>query len=413
MKFDRCFGCMEYLGENTVCPSCSFDNENIPIRPRCIQPGQLLRGRYVIGKVLGEGGFGITYIAWDTLLEIVVAVKEYFPSNLAGRDTTSSQNNQINIFDGREAVMFQTGLQRLRKEAKLLSQFRKEPSIVEVQDFFEENGTGYIIMEYVEGISLRSYISRASRIPPEDVLRVVKPLMFSLAKIHKAGVVHRDISPDNIMINKQGTMILIDFGATRKVNTEEQKSLTVMIKRGFAPEEQYRSKGKQGSWTDVYALCATMYCMMTGEAPPEAMERVRRDTLKPFREFGISMPAEWEHAMKKGLAVYRDDRYQTIGELYAALYGEELEADLRENAEEKRKRAFIERMMAREVQARAEQMTRSRLPQERTVPNSQLITVAAPGRHRKLALFVLLVTTVIVGIFVWRYPMQKGAENVQ
>lgn len=292
------------------------------MKSRYIPMGVMLKNRYKIKEVIGEGGFGITYLGWDMILEAPVAVKEYFPVSYADRNVNGDEGLNLHIFDGSSAIAFQKGMERYKSEAKILTKFRNEPGIVVVYDFFEENNTAYIVMEYIKGISLAKHLKKEIQIPPRKVFSMMRDMMVSVSRLHDAGMVHRDISPENIMIDDRGKVWLIDFGATRNNNMEQQQTITIMIKRGYAPEEQYRAKGEQGSFTDVYALCATMYHMLTGEMPPEATERILKDEIRPLKSFGVEIGERQEKALFRGLAVRRQERFQTMGELYAAIYDE-------------------------------------------------------------------------------------------
>ena len=321
-KFNRCWACMEPLEEGQkICPKCQYQNELYYANPRCLKPGTLLNNRFYVGIVLGEGGFGVTYIGWDTILDMTVAIKEYFPANVASRDCTASLTNDINIFGGRSEQEYKLGLERYIREARTLSKFHDLHGIVDIRDFFHENNTAYLVMEYLKGPTLEEHIKRYGRMKPEYVFQIMKPVMRSLEKIHQAGMVHRDISPDNIMLS-DGCIKLIDFGAARLANNDNNKSLTVVLKRGFAPEEQYRSNGKQGPWTDVYAICATIYYMLTGKKPPESIERTYEDTLQSFDELEIPVDKEKSDALMKGLAPIYQNRYQSIRDLCNDLYSD-------------------------------------------------------------------------------------------
>mgnify|MGYP000316186324 CR=1 FL=1 len=318
-KFNRCWACMEPLEEGQkICPKCQYQNELYYANPRCLKPGTLLNNRFYVGIVLGEGGFGVTYIGWDTILDMTVAIKEDF---VASRDCTASLTNDINIFGGRSEQEYKLGLERYIREARTLSKFHDLHGIVDIRDFFHENNTAYLVMEYLKGPTLEEHIKQYGRMKPEYVFQIMKPVMRSLEKIHQAGMVHRDISPDNIMLS-DGCIKLIDFGAARLANNDNNKSLTVVLKRGFAPEEQYRSNGKQGPWTDVYAICATIYYMLTGKKPPESIERTYEDTLQSFDELEIPVDKEKSDALMKGLAPIYQNRYQSIRDLCNDLYSD-------------------------------------------------------------------------------------------
>ena len=207
------------------------------------------------------------------------------------------------------------------QEAEILSRFFHLPGIVSVKDFFYENGTAYIAMEYVEGISLKEYLKRrGDKIAWDEMLGIMQPLLQSMSVIHEAQIIHRDISPDNIMVGNDGKITLIDFGAARLVSGKEDKSKTVVLKHGYAPIEQYDSRGNQGPWTDIYSLCATMYKMLTGKVPCEASSRMAGTELLPPKRLNRKVPKYLSRAIMKGLEINANDRFQTVSELYDELY---------------------------------------------------------------------------------------------
>ena len=269
-----CLGCFqEFEEELKICPHCGYEVGTKAQEAIHMVPGSLLRRRYTVGKVLGYGGFGVTYIAWDPLLEQRVAIKEYLPGEFS---TRMPGQTQVTVFEGDKQEQFQSGLHKFVDEARHLAKFQNEPSIVKIYDSFEENGTAYIIMEYLEGETLSARLEREGTIPEDETVSMLMPVMESLKKVHKEGLLHRDIAPDNIFLTSEGKAKLIDFGASRYATTTHSRSLTVIIKPGFSPEEQYRSRGDQGPHTDVYSLAATMYKMISGVTPPDALERRAR-----------------------------------------------------------------------------------------------------------------------------------------
>ena len=322
-----CPGCMAVLDEPDLpCPLCGFDKNTYSPSPRSLRPFTILNGKYLVGKVIGEGGFGITYIGFNMETDLPVAIKEYFPSELATRDTT--QGNVITVFSGEAKDLYREGLEKYLREARNLSMFSDLPGIVTVKDFFYENETAYIIMEYINGITLKDHLTKVGgRMKQNEVIKMMKPVLESMNKIHEVGIIHRDISPDNIMITRNKQIKLTDFGAARVFDTEDNKSITVVLKRGYAPEEQYRAKGNQGPWTDVYALCATMYRMISGVTPQEALERIIEDNVEPLSKYDPSIWPETEFAIMKGLSLRAPDRYQTVNDLIDALYYSVLEQD--------------------------------------------------------------------------------------
>lgn len=319
-KYDKCPNCMQTLGQGEdVCPYCGFDVSGYEEKPNCLRPFTVLQGKYMIGRVIGMGGFGITYIGWDLNLQTYIAIKEYFPESFAQRDTTTT--TMVSTIDSKKEV-YDKGLTRYVEEARNLSKFYQLQGIVSVKDFFYENGTGYIVMEYINGVDLKHYLKgMGGKLDEATVLALMKPVFESLYEVHKNGLVHRDISPDNIMVDNEGKIKLIDFGSVRGQSAETDKTYTVILKHGYAPPEQYYAKGKQGPWTDIYSLCATMYKMLTGEIPPNGVERMEEDTYVDPSRRGISVSERTEAVLRKGLAVKAQDRYQDIGQLLTDLYG--------------------------------------------------------------------------------------------
>ncbi len=318
----QCYGCFQCIDDaSPVCPYCGFSLQSYGQPKWILTPGTLLNGKYRVGRTLGEGGFGITYLAWDTNMQIRTAIKEYYPGSMVSRDTTSDSGNFLTTTTGDRNGDFEVGLKRYVNEAAILARFFELPGIVTVKDFFYENGTAYIVMEYIEGVSLKRYLEeKGGKLPAKEALKLIEPLISSLAIIHRNKLLHRDISPDNIMLEKNGNIKLIDFGAARYFDGEGDKSMTVMLKHGYAPIEQYSRKGEQGAGTDIYGLCAVLYRMITGQVPVEAAERIREDKLKPVRSLAKKTPRYVAAAIEKGLSVLADNRQQSMEELYAELF---------------------------------------------------------------------------------------------
>lgn len=260
----------QYDDALNVCPHCGYVCGTPAEESIHMQPGTLLHDRYIVGRVLGYGGFGVTYIGWDGKLEQKVAIKEYLPGEFSTRMPGQSQ---VTVFNGDKSEQFRDGLKKFVEESKRLAKFQNEAGIVKIFDSFEENETAYIIMEYLDGITLKEYLGQVGTIPEDEAINMLMPVMESLQTVHAEGLLHRDIAPDNIFLTKDGSVKLIDFGASRYATTSHSRSLTVIIKPGYSPEEQYRSRGDQGPYTDVYAIAATLYRMITGKTPPDAMER--------------------------------------------------------------------------------------------------------------------------------------------
>lgn len=319
---ERCVGCMKPLTAEGRCAYCGLQQDKYRPIPRCLRPGMCLRDRYVLGRVLGEGSFGISYIAWDCLLDTVVAIKEYFPASLVSRHISEEdEDTNVYIYEKRESQKYQESLKKYLGEAKSLSAYYDLDGIVSVRDFFYANNTAYIVMGYVDGISVKEYVEKNGPIEGEKFLRMLEPVIQSLAKVHQTGFLHRDISPDNMLLTRDEKLVLIDFGAARKENINMTRSMTVVFKRGFSPEEQYRTRGQQGAWTDVYALCATAYYALTGKAPDESIQRVLEDDMPSLTEMtDVDLPMQQKRAFMKGMTVDFHHRYQTMDELYQGLY---------------------------------------------------------------------------------------------
>lgn len=307
-----CPNCMAEIEDGvTQCPKCG-GNVNIQNQPYQLPVLSILHGRYLVGRVLGAGGFGITYMGYDLSLEFNVAIKEYYPQTLAGR-----YNGIAVTTTGDTAAQFAQGRREFLDEAKRVHQFYGDESIVRVIAVFYENNTAYMVMEYIDGSTLSTYMRENGCFAGFDELySKLRPVMLSLSRIHDAGIVHRDISPSNLMIDKQGKIRLIDFGTARNMNEEGERSVSVVLKHGFAPPEQYTKHGRQGAWTDVYAMCATIYKLLTGVTPDSAPDRSFAGTeLKAPSRYGVKIAAAQEQVLKDGMALQIERRIPDMKEL--------------------------------------------------------------------------------------------------
>lgn len=313
MDTNFCPNCFEKKETSGVCPHCGYDAISDERKfPMALRAGTVLGGKYIIGRVLGEGGFGITYLAQDYRDKTTVALKEFFPDSLAAR----TDGTALTPFAGDREDAFTYGKECFLEEAKTLSRFIGNDSIVRVYSYFEENNTAYFAMEYIKGKSLLDYLNeRGGKISFEDTKKIILPVMDALEAIHGEGIVHRDIAPDNIILTADGGVKLIDFGAARYSLGDRSRSLDVVLKHGYAPMEQYTRRGRQGPYTDVYALCATIYKCLTGRTPPDAVDRMDEDNLIPPSALGASIPPQAEDALLKGLEIQYRDRYQSVTEL--------------------------------------------------------------------------------------------------
>ena len=270
-------------------------------------------------RVLGHGGFGITYLGWNVTLDIAVAIKEYLPADLAVREQDLSV---VPRSSGDEAD-FQWGLDRFLDEARVMARF-KHTNIIQVQHFFQAHGTAYIVMEYAEGETLADLLKRRGTLTEDELKTILLPLLAGLEDVHQAGILHRDIKPGNIMLRAlDGSPVLVDFGAARQAVGARSRSMTAIVTPGYAPIEQYSTRGHQGSWTDVYALGGVCYRALTGELPAEATDRVRSDPLIPIAEAGRGKAGDaFLQAIDWALRVDEGERPQGVGEWRAALLGE-------------------------------------------------------------------------------------------
>ncbi|MDY4578966.1 MAG: DUF6273 domain-containing protein, partial [Anaerobutyricum hallii] len=321
--------------------------------------------------VLGQGGFGITYLGMDELHKKKVAIKEFFPQGIVTRNIEYEDTVTVTLVGEKEN--YDKGKERFLKEAQTMAMFSKDKGIVKALDFFEINNTAYIVMEYLEGVTLKQYLRENKRIDAEDLVELLVPLIEALDEIHSQGLIHRDISPDNIMVLPDGRIKLMDFGAARDYTEFGEKSLSIVLKPGYAPPEQYQTHGVQGPWTDIYALCATMYKCITGENPPDAIDRLVDDHLKKISAFGISVSPQIEKAIIKGMSVAAKDRYQNIGDFCEDLYG-----GYEENSEPE-----AEESQAEPVVAEANVETKMDMLTEET-PQSKYPTTEAVQEREKL-----------------------------
>lgn len=314
-----------------LCPNCfasGFDGKCISCGYSAILsgdnfmlliPGFMLNNRYVVGRALGSGGFGITYLAFDTKTNERVAVKEYLPTGIAVRNTMT---NSINPSNQDSRGVFEHGLKVFLNEASVLQHFAGQNAIVQVKDCFQENGTAYFSMEFLDGVNLKALARNSNnRLPYKLAYEVLVSVGVALDVVHSKGLLHRDVSPENIYITKTGEIKLIDFGATRYFVGEKSRSLSVILKPGFAPPEQYSTKGAQGPWTDVYALAATFYTVVSGVPMPDSLERLDGKDLPKLNEVVPEVTSAIASVIEKALELKYQQRFQSMRDFLAALHG--------------------------------------------------------------------------------------------
>lgn len=289
-----------------------------------LKESTIIHNRYEIQKMIGNGGFGITYIALDLELKQRVVIKEYFPWTLADRNVEAGEYRPVVIEDKRAVKLYQKGKKDFIAEARRMSELFDVQAIVKILDYFEENDTAYLVMEYIQGITLEEYLE--CREVPMDFAQAwtrIKPIVEALEQVHKKGLIHRDINPSNLIVTEDGSLRLIDFGAARRY-LDNEKTMTILVKRGYAPPEQYAKKEKQGPWTDVYAVCATLYEMVTGVRPEPSIHRMVKDELYLPSSYGTVITPEEERALAKGLEPDSKKRIRNMRELLVAVCYEEI-----------------------------------------------------------------------------------------
>nr|WP_325256530.1 leucine-rich repeat domain-containing protein [uncultured Oscillibacter sp.] len=313
-----CYNCFQERPEGDgPCPCCGFDLlENQQKYPTALRAGTVLNSRYIVGRVLGQGGFGITYLALDTQLDAKVAIKEFMPGELA----TRVDGTTVSVLAESKTEAFTYGAERFQEEARTLAKFIGHPNIAGVSSYFDENDTSYFVMDYIEGISFKTYIANhGGKVSVEDACNVMIPVLQALTAVHAEGFIHRDVTPDNIYITKDGMVKLLDFGSARYSIGDKSKSLDVILKVGYAPKEQYIRRSRQGPYIDVYSCAACFYAAITGYLPPESLERLDKDELVPISQLGIDIPEYLDKAILKGLAVQPEDRFQSAAEFLEAI----------------------------------------------------------------------------------------------
>lgn len=313
----NCFS--ERPAKVVACPHCSFNPEGF-VASEHLSPGIALDNRVTVGRMLGKGGFGITYLGWDSRLKKKVAIKEYFPASIVSRrcgDTKVTPSES-------QASTFQYGLAKFLQEAQIMRRFSASPNIVHVDYTFPENGTAYMVMEYLDGSTLKSALEKKpnKRLTTAEAPAIFTSILDALDLIHRDKHLHRDVSPDNIMISPNGVAKLIDFGAARQGVFDKNSEMTVILKPSFAPIEQYNRSGRFGPWTDIYATAATFYLALTGVRPPSSMERTTRDTLVKPGKIGVTLPRGWDEALLCALEMAPQDRFPTVAAFRTALFGE-------------------------------------------------------------------------------------------
>ena len=324
MELNKCLGCMEdFLGY--PCPKCGYDLSAESRNEYILPPQTILAGKYLVGRVLGQGGFGITYIGWDIALERKVAIKEYYPKGQVSRNPGSRRLTWYH--DEQAQLARKDGMEMFLKEARKMSRVDDIPGVVRVRELFQENDTAYIVMDFVEGETLKARLNQSGPMSWDQAKEIFHPAIRAMEQVHKAGLIHRDLSPDNLMLTKDGQVFILDLGAAKDLNVNQGASSMQVAKGGFSPFEQYTQRGGSGPWTDVYAMAATIYFTLTGKLPPVATDRVDEDTISWDLPRLDTLPRQALEALKKAMVVSAKKRTQSMEELETGLFEEVVEPE--------------------------------------------------------------------------------------
>lgn len=315
MELTRCFRCMEIIPQYP-CPHCGYDPAQHPPQSFALRPGFVLGGKYVVGAVLGQGGFAITYMGWDLASERKVTIREYYPAGQVSRN--AAYGRDVEWYPSEQARFARSsGMESFEREAREMACVADVPQVVNVQNVFRENGTAYVVMDYVEGETLKRLVTRTGPLTWEQAKGIFLPAARAMARVHDRGMIHRDLNPDNLILEPDGTVrILVEPGAA-KFGTGASGMRTV--KGGFSPLEQYSQRDDTGPWTDVYALAATMYYTLTGVLPPDAVDRVSADKLRWDLPQLAALPQNVREALRKAMAVQPAKRPQSMTEFTGQL----------------------------------------------------------------------------------------------
>lgn len=297
---------------------------------RALEVGSLIHARYRVERILGEGGFGVTYQVTDLKENRIAAMKEYMPADIAYRRPRSKEVHPKQEY----TEAYQKFRDKFLDEARIIYRFRGHPNIIDVNHLFYDNNTAYYVMEYINGKDLDRYLKeRGGRLSWQELYPIMAQIVSALQQVHNSDMIHCDISPDNIFLLDRGQVKLIDFGAAK--NVLHGQSSMILLKRGFAPPEQLYSGGNLGPWTDVYALAVTLYRAYTGKMPPTSEDRMVSDQTIWPSQMGITAPSQhWEAALRKAMSLRWEDRFPDVNSFWQALnagYGQRAVTTARDN----------------------------------------------------------------------------------
>lgn len=334
----RCYNCMkEYPDQGNECPHCGYVWDKNHDSQYYLPPGTLLaQGRYMIGLQVNAGGFGIVYRAWDKTLDKLIAIKEYFPGGVAARQP---EGTRVMVYSEKRMNEYAAGKDRFLEEARKIAKFNSHPNVVDVYDFFEDNNTAYMVMEFMEGLTYKQYIRLiGGSVDPRLALNVSVAVLDALKEVHKENIIHRDINPSNIFICNNGMVKLFDFGAAR-IETNEMSNILTPC---YAPPEQYSTNGKQGPCTDIYAVGATMYYALTGIKPEESTDRVQEDHLKSPHELNPAISESVSNAVMRAMAIKPEIRFQNTDQFRDALLNRKSVLDVKREIKRRQRIRFLQ-----------------------------------------------------------------------
>lgn len=320
---ELCINCFRNTGGEEVCMHCGYIQSDKPKQLCHLYPHTILNERYIIGRVINNGGFGVVYKAYDMKLENIVAIKELLPTQNSMVNRVPNTTDVIPVNEQR-AQQFELFKQKFLQEARTMAQFSQCESIVRIYDYFAANNTAYLVMEFLDGVTLREYLdsNQNKQIDFERAMSIILPVMEALKFVHKANVIHRDVSPDNIFLCNDGRVKLIDFGAAKFSETEIENNNSVVMKPGYTPPEQYRTKGKIGPYSDIYSVGAVLYTILSGSIPEESIDRVEKDHLEKLSKLGVSIPIYAEKSIMKAMALREQARFKSMDDFIKAVKGE-------------------------------------------------------------------------------------------
>lgn len=321
-----CPNCFQKLTTESKCSHCGYDLVNRKKFSGVLPEFTQLNNRYLVGRVLGRGGFGITYIALDIQYNRLCAIKEYMPSEYSKRCNDTANIEPFS--DTKSRNVFAHGREKFMDEAKTLLSLQGNPTVVNIYAYFSQNNTAYLVMEYLDGMDLRRRARLyGGKLDPKFAYEVFVTIASSLMEIHKKNILHRDISPENIIVTSNGRIKLIDFGAARNYVSLQNKGMSILLKPGFAPPEQYSTNGNQGPWSDVYALCATFYNIVSGQPLVDALYRYRGTPQPTLQSLGCNVSKKISDVIDKGLSLDYKKRYQNFMALLNDLSGESVQPE--------------------------------------------------------------------------------------